>query len=165
MVTAAERQWFPLRVVAGELGRPAADEPLYAPRAVGVARSAVYRPADGADGLAAGVGPWLIGTAEPGNLISALDRTRPITQAMARSPGRIAANLDSSEEPYKRRDHRRDSRRSVLAVGLRTGRVDHAAFSGGVLRLTIPTPSDGARHFLSSSKFVRFVAQDVNSVA
>jgi hypothetical protein len=52
----------PLRVVAGELGRPAADEPLHASGAVGVARSA-------------GVGSWLIGTAEPGNLISALARS------------------------------------------------------------------------------------------
>src|SRR6266705_299097 len=91
---------LPLRVVAGELGRPVADEPLYASRAVGLARSAVYRPADRADGLAAGAGPWLIGTAEPGDLMSTPARSRPIAQEIARSTGRIAANLDSSDPNY-----------------------------------------------------------------
>src|SRR5207245_4173547 len=87
----------PLRVVPGELGRPAPHESLHASRPVDVARSAVHRPANRADCRAAGAEPWLIGTAGSGNLISALARSRPITQEIAPFTGRIAANLDSSD--------------------------------------------------------------------
>ncbi len=44
---------------------------VHASPSVDVARSAVQGPADRAHGVAGGVGPWLIGTAGPANLISA----------------------------------------------------------------------------------------------
>src|SRR5439155_9341282 len=92
----------PVRVVALEPGRPAADESLHAPRPLGVAGSAVCRPADDPHHHPGGVGPWLIGTAGAGNLISDSAKSHPLSLEMASLPGRIPANWDSSDSTYTR---------------------------------------------------------------
>src|SRR5439155_8732591 len=71
-----------LRVVAVELGRAVAHEPLHASRPVGVVGYPVSRPADRADRRPSRVGPCVIGTAEPGDLIAARVRSCPIRPEM-----------------------------------------------------------------------------------
>ena len=86
----------PLRLVALEPGGPAADEPVHTSRSLGLARSAVRgspgRPRD----HPGRVGPWLIGTAGAGNLISRRVQSCPKRQENGPIPGLITANSDSS---------------------------------------------------------------------
>jgi hypothetical protein len=86
--------------VALEPRGAAADEPLHASRSLGVARSAIRRPAHHPGGGPGGAGPCLIGTAGLGNLISLLAPSRPISQEIARSLDGIPANWDSSVPNY-----------------------------------------------------------------